>query len=113
MTLRAVRAHVFNKMPIRLLSFDKTGGNIELIGRHKIIACILPGVFVKTAEASFQSAWTEAEALNDVKFVITSMRYRQNKMKELLKGVVERSVEYAILSHTWMRDTPGDIVFQD
>ncbi|KJA23039.1 hypothetical protein HYPSUDRAFT_40166 [Hypholoma sublateritium FD-334 SS-4] len=113
MTLSAVRAHVFNKMPIRLLAFDKSGSDIQLIGRNKITARILPGVLAKTAEPKFQSAWAAAEALNDVDVVITSMRYRHNKMNELLRKVIEKSVNYAILSHTWMRDIPGDITFQD
>ncbi|KJA23135.1 hypothetical protein HYPSUDRAFT_138148, partial [Hypholoma sublateritium FD-334 SS-4] len=34
-------------------------------------------------------------------------------MKRLLEEVVKESVDYAILSHTWMRDTPGDITFHD
>ncbi|KJA15044.1 hypothetical protein HYPSUDRAFT_149663, partial [Hypholoma sublateritium FD-334 SS-4] len=34
-------------------------------------------------------------------------------MKQLLEGAVQQSVNYAILSHTWMRDTPGDVTFQD
>ncbi|KJA18382.1 hypothetical protein HYPSUDRAFT_145006, partial [Hypholoma sublateritium FD-334 SS-4] len=34
-------------------------------------------------------------------------------MKGLLKKVVEKNVDFTILSHTWIRDTtPGDITFQ-
>ena len=113
MTLNAVRAHVFNKMPICLPAFDKSGSNIQLIGRNKISTHILSGVLAKTAEPKFQSAWAAAESLTDVDNVITSMRYRHNRMKELLRKVIEKSVNYAILSHTWMRDTPGDVTFQD
>ena len=113
MTLNAVRAHVFNKMPICLPAFDKSGSNIQLIGRNKISTHILSGVLAKTAEPKFQSSWAAAESLSDVDNVITSMRYRHNRMKELLRKVIEKSVNYAILSHTWMRDTPGDVTFQD
>ena len=45
--------------------------------------------------------------------VITVKRYRQNRMTELLQKAVGQAVNYAILSHTWIRDTPGDIVFHD
>ncbi len=34
-------------------------------------------------------------------------------MKELLDEVTEKNVDYAILSHTWIRNSPGDITFQD
>ncbi len=56
MTLNAVRAHVFNKMPIRLLAFDKSGSNLQFIGRNKISAHILFRRAAKTAEPKFQSA---------------------------------------------------------
>ncbi|KJA25474.1 hypothetical protein HYPSUDRAFT_402443 [Hypholoma sublateritium FD-334 SS-4] len=36
-----------------------------------------------------------------------------SQIKELLQNVIEQSVEYAILSHTWMRDTPGEVTFHD
>ncbi|KJA17594.1 hypothetical protein HYPSUDRAFT_1010997 [Hypholoma sublateritium FD-334 SS-4] len=101
-------------MPIRLLAFDKTGSNIRLIGRNEIFTCILPGVFSKTADPKFQLEWTAAERLKDMHDTWSvNTLYRQNRMRELLQGAVEQSVDYAILSHTWIRDTPGDVVFQD
>lgn len=45
--------------------------------------------------------------------VITAKQYRQNRMKELLQSAVKEGGHYAILPHTWIRDTPGDIVFHD
>ena len=58
-TLVAARAHVFNKMPIHLLSFDETGSNIQLIGRNEIFSCILPAVFSQIGEPEFQSKWAQ------------------------------------------------------
>ena len=69
----AARAHVFNKMPIRLLAFDKDGSNIQLIGRNQVFSCILPVVFAKIVEPEFQSAWAKAEALTDHKVQTLSM----------------------------------------
>ncbi len=109
----AARAHVFNKMPIRLLAFDKNGSNIQLIGRNQVFSCILPAVFAKIAEPEFQSAWEKADALTDHEVQTLSMLHRQIKTQELLQRAVEQSVHYAILSHTWMRDAPGDVIFQD
>ena len=107
--LSAARAHVFNKMPIRLLAFDKDGSNIRLIGRDQIFPSILPGVFSKIAEPKFKSAWAKAEVLEDSEYEAQLYKYRSNKMKELLTEVVEQSVDYAILSHTWLRDTPATL----
>ena len=64
MTLDAARAHVFNKMPIRLLTFDKDGSSIRLIGRNEIYSYILPGVFVNIAKSKFQEDWAAAEVLD-------------------------------------------------
>ncbi len=100
-------------MPIRLLAFDKDGCNIQLIGRNQIFSQVLPGVFAKIAEPEFQSAWAYAETLEDSELVMLSAQRRSNTMKEVLASVVEQSVDYAILSHTWMRDTPGDVTFKD
>lgn len=103
-------------MPSRLLAFNTTGSGIQLIECNEIFDCIFPGVFTKITEPQFQSVWAAAEALADVNdpvFIIQTWQHRQNKMQELLQEVVEQSVDYAILSHTWIRDTPGDITSQD
>ncbi len=97
----------------RSRAFDITGSSIQLIERNKIFDCILPGVFSRIAEPDFELAWAEAETLRDSEFIALSSKYRSNRIKELLKSAVDQSVHYAILSHTWMRDTPGDVTFQD
>ncbi len=100
-------------MPIRLLAFDKHGTNIELIERNTIFARILPIVVAHTSKPEFQSAWTAAEALKEFDVVVQSSRIRHNKMGKLLEEAVEEIVDYAILSHTWIRHMPGEIAFQD
>ena len=100
-------------MPIRLLAFDKNGSNIRLIGRNEIFPIIRDSVFRTIQDPGFQAAWAEAETLKDSEFFALSGQYRSNTMKVLLKRVIRKSVHYATLSHTWMRDTPGDITFQD
>ncbi len=114
MTLNTARAHVFNKMPIRLLVFDKNGSNIRLIERNEVFSCVLPGIFSNIAKPGFQAKWAAAEMLKDHgDETLIAAQHRQNKMKAVLQGVVEQSVNYAILSHTWMRDTPGEVTFHD
>ncbi len=114
MVLKATREHVFNKMPIRLLAFDKGGSNIRLIERNEIFSIILPGVLVNIKMRRFQANWAAAEMLKDGEFKpFRHLQHRQIKMKELLQNVIEQSVSYSILSHTWVRDAPGEVTFHD
>ena len=56
MTLKATREHVFNKMPIRLLAFDKDGSNIQLIERNEIFSIVLPGVLANIKKPKFKQS---------------------------------------------------------
>ncbi len=100
-------------MPIRLLSFDKNGSNIQLIGRNQMVSFVCDSVLHKTQSHEFQLKWAEAEKLENSDFPGLNNQFRSIRMKELLDEVAEDNVNYAILSHTWIRNTPGDITFQD
>ncbi len=114
MTLKATREHVFNKMPIRLLAFDNDGSNIRLIERNEIFSIILPGVLANIRMPEFQAEWKVAEMLKDGDLQeVKAWRHRQNRMKELIQHAIGQSVKYSILSHTWMRNEPGEITFHD
>ena len=106
----AVRSHVYNKMPIRLLSFNADGSDMRLIERDEIVDKVFPRVYKEVSKPSFQNEWEKALRLQDIDFV---RKHKQRKVSELLKGVMERSTHYAILSHTWIRDTPGDVTYKD
>lgn len=110
MTLTKVRWHVFNKMPIRMLAFDSNGGNVNLIGRDEIFSRILPKVFAHIMLPGFKEAWEETLKLEDVIYFMT---YRQHRQNELLAAAVEECAHYGILSHTWIRGSPGDVVFHE
>lgn len=97
-------------MPIRLLSFDADGSNVRLIERDEIVNKVLPRVYEEMDKPSFKTEWKKAHGLQDLDFV---RKHKQQKVSELLKGVMEQSAHYAILSHTWIRDTPGDITYKD
>lgn len=109
-TLTKVRAHVFNKMPIRLLAFDEAGCDVQLIERDEIFSRIFPRVYSEITSAQFQSDWVKAQELRDV---FIHWKHRQNTMDNLSSKAIERSVHYAISSHTWIRETPGDVVYKD
>ncbi len=113
MTMSATRAHVFNKMPIRLLRFNQDGSNIQLIERNDIFLYVLPSVLAKISEPLFQWSWSQAEEIKEVAYKGMSSHQRQYRKKQVALELVDRSVDYVILSHTWMRDTPGDVTFQN
>ena len=114
MTLKATREHVFNKMPICLLAFDRDGSNIRLIERDEIFSIILPSILANIEKLEFRAEWETAETLRDIEVGgFIQLRHRQMKMKELLQRVIGQSVKYSILSHTWIRDAPGEVTFHD
>ncbi len=94
------------KMPIRLLSFDKNGSNIQLIGRNQIVSFVCGSVLHQTQLHEFQLKWAKAGKLKDSDFEALSWQFCSNRMKQLLDEVIENNVDYAILSHTWIRNTP-------
>lgn len=86
-----VYEHVFNKMPIRVLAFDSNGGQLQLIERNTIAYQILSRICV-------QYTWTNADNTPPLEHV---------------QQTVEDIARYSILSHTWIKDTPGDVIYGD
>ena len=110
MKLAKLRAHMFPKMPIRLLAFDEAGCNVQRVERDEIFSRILPRVHAEIISARFQSDWAEAGELRDV---LIHWKHRQKAMDKLFNQAFERSAHYVILSHTWIREIPGDVVYKD
>lgn len=111
MTLTKARWHVFNKMPIRILAFDSTGANLQLISQEEIFRRILPKIRDATSNQDFLSAWQKTQELRDDSFVYE--KNKKDKQHKLLIDVMERTAQYAILSHTWIRDSPGDVTYRN
>lgn len=87
-------------MPIRLLSFDIAGLAVRLVERNEVIKIVFRRAFAEARTEKFQEAYNQP--MDDL----------THKML-LLERLVEKHSKYAILSHTWIRDTPGDVIFQD
>lgn len=90
--VQQVYRRVFNEMPIRLLAFDSNGKTIRLLERNAIAEDIL-----------FRIPRKIVETLNK-----EDKKYQENVLK-----LVRKHSDYAILSHTWIRGTPGDVVRAD
>ncbi|KJA16365.1 hypothetical protein HYPSUDRAFT_293607 [Hypholoma sublateritium FD-334 SS-4] len=108
----ALRPRIFNEMPIRVLAFASAGESLEIIDRGEMFRRVLAKVYTSTSTPAFDADWTHAQqmTLSDEP-EISDAGYREQK--HLLVELVRLHSRYAILSHTWIRDTPGDIVFQD
>ena len=111
MILTKARWHVFNKMPIRMLAFDSTGSNLQLISQDEIFKRILPDIRDATRSEEFQSDWQKTQKFRDDSYVYE--KNKKSKQHKLLINAIERTAQYAILSHTWIRDSPGDVTFRD
>ncbi|KJA29042.1 hypothetical protein HYPSUDRAFT_634491 [Hypholoma sublateritium FD-334 SS-4] len=109
--IKVLRPHISNKMPIRVLAFDSAGAGMKLIDRNEMFRRVLHSAFIGASQPDFQIAWMEAEELaNSPPLGWQEAGRRHNK---LITELVEYHARYAILSHTWIRDTPGDVVFKD
>ncbi|KAF9474724.1 hypothetical protein BDN70DRAFT_915217 [Pholiota conissans] len=96
--LRGLREHVFNRMPIRLLCFIPKASHLEisLIERGAIYAHLV----------SIMQANIHKLGLDDQDWIPEN-----NPQK--VKLVVKTVCQYAILSHTWLREAPGEITYGD
>ncbi|KAF9475718.1 hypothetical protein BDN70DRAFT_923793 [Pholiota conissans] len=100
LALEKARHHVFNKMPIRLLTFRTGGSGIELIERGTLFERISIAMESDIDEAMIQSHFEPQRSLAD--------------NEELAAGnIMTQYAKYAILSHTWLRDLSGEVTYTD
>ncbi|KAF8180193.1 hypothetical protein BJ912DRAFT_634280 [Pholiota molesta] len=100
--LRTLRDHVFNTMPIRLLSFEPHEEStfiITLIERDVIYARIASALQRKMQEEEFrpQKAWISGTETDE----------------EIIERLISKYARYAILSHTWLRTASGELTYGD
>ncbi|KAF9482903.1 hypothetical protein BDN70DRAFT_929701 [Pholiota conissans] len=96
--LRGLREHVFNMMPIRLLRFIPKASHLEisLIERGAIYAHLV----------SILQANVHMLGLDDEDRIPENDPLKVNL-------VVQTVGRYAILSHSWLREAPGEITYGD
>ena len=99
----ALRAHVSNNMPIRLLQLP----DMKMIERGDIFKHLLP----KMSDINERWIANKDSSINweQIEFVSTPEERRQR----IIQDIVKERAEYAILSHTWIRGTPGDVIYHD
>ncbi|KAF9482101.1 hypothetical protein BDN70DRAFT_991444 [Pholiota conissans] len=96
----ALREHVFNTMPIRLLSFKSEDNKfqIELLER---------GVIHGQVASKLQAEITETDFLPQ----INKERRSPETDEEIIERLILKHARYAILSHTWLRGATGEVTF--
>ncbi|KAF9482060.1 hypothetical protein BDN70DRAFT_853982 [Pholiota conissans] len=98
--LGALREHVFNKMPIRLLSFEKHGSSLQIMLLER--------------GAVFGRLQTKMRATLDKYFGHRDLSAVATKADEsFITWLIDKDVTYAILSHTWLRSAPGEVTYGD
>ncbi|KAF8187794.1 hypothetical protein BJ912DRAFT_419669 [Pholiota molesta] len=96
LALEEARQRIFNKMPIRLLSFQPDGSGIELLERSEI--------------------WERVSILLEANFdedEIKSSVDRLGQEGTAIESFVSKHASYAILSHTWLSSKGGEVVYAD
>ncbi|KAF8196472.1 hypothetical protein BJ912DRAFT_111768 [Pholiota molesta] len=102
----ALRHRVFNKMPIRLLFFKPhdTTLQITLLERSEIYALLAPRL---------QSEFNEDTFVSEIETGIKPWMTEAEAELEAIEGCVSKYTRYAILSHTWIREAPGEVTYAD
>ncbi|KAF9479083.1 hypothetical protein BDN70DRAFT_879150 [Pholiota conissans] len=105
--LGALRQHVFNAMPIRLLYLEQresTTLKISLLERPEIYNQLSSNLRIQLEPDEFP-AFIEQK--------LSQSGAAIDAEEKAIKAWVLKYARYAILSHTWIRDTPGEVTFAD
>ncbi|KAF9482098.1 hypothetical protein BDN70DRAFT_481597 [Pholiota conissans] len=100
--IQALREHIFNKLPIRMICFQPRGTKLEinLLERGAIYGYLLPIIQEKIQDQYYQPRFSE-------------FYDRIETENDAAERLVKNNVAYAILSHTWLRSSPGEVTYGD
>lgn len=101
--LEALRRHVHNNMPIRLLCFKSDGPKLKITLLEK------GGIFAYL-EGKVRALFSERQFLAKIQTLATTRIRVENRwltMEQWMEGVTK----YAILSHTWIHSIPGEVTY--
>ncbi|KAF8182571.1 hypothetical protein BJ912DRAFT_978235 [Pholiota molesta] len=105
--LKALREHVFNAMPIRLLYFKPHHSKLQitLIERGEIYAHIASELQrrINVADVSRKISRLEKDKLLP----------KQRAEDAAIAQIISEYSRYAILSHTWLRGAAGEVTYGD
>ncbi|KAF9482057.1 hypothetical protein BDN70DRAFT_991412 [Pholiota conissans] len=95
-----LRSRVFTKMPIRMLFFETRGSNLQitLIERSEIVSLFEPKLrrILQSEAPDLDLYETDTGSWTDH-----------------IQNMIKMETKYAILSHTWLHSTPGEVTYND
>ncbi|KAF8176477.1 hypothetical protein BJ912DRAFT_909078 [Pholiota molesta] len=103
----ALREHVFNKLPIRMLCFEPHGSSfqISLLERAAIYGRIASVLEERMDGEEFRPC--------ERSVLFPTREVRMETEQEIIQRLVSKYARYAIFSHTWLRMTPGEVTYGD
>ncbi|KAF9483332.1 hypothetical protein BDN70DRAFT_874037 [Pholiota conissans] len=103
--LEGVREHIFNKLPIRLLSFKSDGSGIELLERDAIWDRV---------SKKMVREFDERVYLNNHPSLEYALRLKSADFNHtVIQPVISRYTNFSIMSHTWLRGAQGEVTYND
>ncbi|KJA17723.1 hypothetical protein HYPSUDRAFT_1005122 [Hypholoma sublateritium FD-334 SS-4] len=106
--LNKTRQFIFNKFPIRLLCFNSDGTGIRLIERGEAWSKISMAMELDFDEIQMESDIRRKE-LNYSK----RPKFLGNATDAVIAEFCSNYQKYAILSHTWIQGSPGEVTYGD
>lgn len=108
----ALRTHVFNNVPIRLIHFGTDGSGMQLIERTAIFEHISQKMLADVDEESFNTAIGKEYASRNLQGHPLYQTWEEAE-QAVVTVLIERHSRYAILSHTWIQERPGEVTYSD
>ncbi|KAF9477006.1 hypothetical protein BDN70DRAFT_132862 [Pholiota conissans] len=106
---KALRKHVHNSTPIRLLAFQPDGSGIELLERNTVLHRIYRAMEREIDTDIFEDKVDKKVLEISVKHHVT----RDEAEQAVIATLVKDHTRYAILSHTWARNEIGELEYKD
>ncbi|KAF8185716.1 heterokaryon incompatibility protein-domain-containing protein [Pholiota molesta] len=106
---KALRKHVHDNMPIRLLAFQPDGSGIELLERNTVLHRIFQAMETEIDQDVFHDNVDHKVLESPGKRRVS----RQEAEKAVITALVRKYTRYAILSHTWARNGIGEMEYKD
>ncbi|KAF8174238.1 hypothetical protein BJ912DRAFT_1046581 [Pholiota molesta] len=98
LALEELRYRVFNTMPIRVLAFNSDGSGMELIERGTVLARV---------SIAMESDFYESNVQSEIRHFEDNPTF----VNYVIEKFISQHTKYAILSHTWLHDAPGEVTY--
>lgn len=106
---KALRKHVHDQMPIRLLSFLPDGSEMELVERNEVFHRIVRDMKTQLDQATYEEMIYDKSLESTGNQQITLADAEET----IISTLVQKHTRYAILSHTWIRNEIGEVEYKD